>query len=85
MLAPEPYLSACLDVIASAVLRARSLGWSNDPDQLSEIANLMDAIHNLPELVRRWDTCDESLLRTSLTPALLDVYARALDKPRGVL
>lgn len=85
MLAPEPYLSACLDVIAYAALRSRELGWSNDPDQLTVIANMMDAIHNLPELVRRWDTCDEAMLRTMLTPALLVVYEESLAKSRRAL
>jgi hypothetical protein len=80
MLAPEPYLSACLDVIAYAALRSRALGWSNDPDQLTVIANMMDAIHNLPELLRRWETCNEAYLRAALTPALLVVYDEALDR-----
>ena len=78
MLAPEPYLSACVAVIESAVLQARSLAWSNDPAQLDEIAKLMDAIHNLPGLLQRWEDCNESWLRAALTPSLLDLYERIL-------
>ena len=34
--------------------------------QADEVADVMDAIHNLPHLVNHWEECDESLLRGML-------------------
>lgn len=79
MLAPEPYLSACLDVIALAVLEARSTAMlSRAPESLDAIAELMDEIHNLPTLIRQWERCDEAGLRASLGPRLRAMYEQAL-------
>lgn len=71
MLAPEPYLSACLEVLYRAATHARVIGWSGEKDGLSsmqsaQIADLMDAIHNIPHLLQRWEQCDEGLLRSFL-------------------
>lgn len=71
MIAPEPYLSACLEVIYRATINARIIGWAGmkgglRPEQLAQIADLMDAIHNLPHLLERWDSYDEELLRSFL-------------------
>jgi hypothetical protein len=62
LIAPEPYLSACMSVVRLAVLHARRMGWSGQvqPDHL---ADLMDAIHNVPELVQNWETCDVDFMR----------------------
>ena len=48
--APEPYFSACMAVLYRATLTARRWGWSShvSPEHL---ADLMDAIHNIPDLV----------------------------------
>jgi hypothetical protein len=64
-LAPEPYLSACLVTIREAVLGARFYMWrqSAPPEQ---IADLMDAIHNIPSLMKDWENCDIERLRDSL-------------------
>ena len=71
--APEPFRSACLVVMYRAMLQARALGWrlmsggdaaaSVNPEQ---IADVMDAVHNLPGLMRNWDGCDQDLLRGML-------------------
>ena len=70
MLAPEPYLSACLEVLTRAALFARALGWSGEDGlsarQSQQITELMDTIHNIPKLIQHWETCDESLLRKFL-------------------
>ncbi|NUP09150.1 MAG: hypothetical protein HOW73_24125 [Polyangiaceae bacterium] len=52
-------------------MRARALGWSGErnglsPAQASELAALMDAIHNIPHLLQRWESCDEEALRATL-------------------
>lgn len=71
MLAPEPYLSACLEVIYRATINARMIEWAGKkgglhPAQTAQIADLMDAIRNLPHLLQRWDSSDEMLLRSFL-------------------
>lgn len=70
MLAPEPHLSACLHILYFATLEARAISWrSGDPKQ---VAALMDAVHNIPVLLQRWEICDEKLLVSTL-----DDYDRA--------
>jgi hypothetical protein len=69
--APEPQLLACLTVLQRACIDARLLGYAGERDGLSaaqsqELADLMDAVHNIPDLVRRWESCDEELLREML-------------------
>jgi hypothetical protein len=69
--APEPYLSACLRVLYSATIEARALAWdrrdtSLTADESQRLADLMDAVHNVPLLITRWETCDEGLLRRTL-------------------
>jgi len=74
MLAPEPYHSACMSVIYSAAIYARVQGWqkSVDPD---DIADLMDAIHNIPEHVQNWERCDVELLRKSFLGAYQEKWS----------
>jgi hypothetical protein len=69
--APEPYLSACLRVLYSATVEARALAWDGQQTPLNEqqvqrLADLMDAVHNIPLLLTRWEECNESLLRGML-------------------
>jgi hypothetical protein len=98
--APDPNLLACLEVLYRAIVDARSLAWSgaNNKDQLSakrdeQIADLMDAVHNIPLLLLRWGRCDESVLRRFLESydekwpgegrSLLATYDRAMAEGRG--
>ncbi len=60
--APEPYLSACLNVLQYAILQCRIYAWSNEISA-EHVADLMDAVHNIPTLIRHWETCDVELLR----------------------
>ncbi len=62
-------MSACLTVLYRATVACRMWGWSGrvSPEHL---ADLMDAIHNIPELVQHWERCDVEFLRT----AFLRVY-----------
>ncbi|SIO01352.1 hypothetical protein SAMN05444166_2038 [Singulisphaera sp. GP187] len=73
VLAPEPYLSACLETIREAVLGTRQHCWgrSASPEQ---IADLMDAIHNIPVLLNNWERCDVEWLRA---------YLKAYDEKWG--
>jgi hypothetical protein len=70
-LAPEPYLSACLRVLYVATLEARLIGYGGaerglSSEESNRLADLADAVHNLPDLVRRWEDVDEKLLRDML-------------------
>ncbi len=67
--APEPYLSACVAVLYRASITCRMWGWSGEV-QAEHLADLMDAIHNIPNLVKDWRRCDVELLRSSF----LQVY-----------
>jgi hypothetical protein len=62
--APEPYLSAYLAVLHHAALAGRHWAWANEPNE--KLADLMDAIHNVPDLLNRWEECDEPCLRSDL-------------------
>jgi len=91
-LAPEPHLSACLEVLRRATIDARLIAYEGhdvglNAKQSDCLADLMDAVHNIPDLVRRWEDCDERLLRSSLeafdekwrdetTVSLLETYVR---------
>jgi hypothetical protein len=70
--APEPYLSACLAVLDRAIIHCRAASWSPE-----RVADLMDAVHNIPWLIQNWERCDIDFLRTSF----LQAYERKwLDK-----
>jgi hypothetical protein len=64
--APEPYFSACLQLLFDAILACRAGHWS---EQFSHehTADLMDAIHNIPSMIQNWETVDVEYLRAGLT------------------
>lgn len=71
MFAPDAKLAACLYVLYRAALDARELGWKGEQegltrDESKRLADLMDAIHNIPGLAANWERCDEKLLRDML-------------------
>lgn len=70
-LAPESHLAAALEVLYRALVNARVLGYQGHesglpPTKCDQLADLMDAIHNIPHLLTDWERCDESLLRGML-------------------
>lgn len=70
-IAPAPYLEACLAVLYRACISGRLLGWSGEQSGLTatqsgELADLLDAVHNLPHLIQHWEECDEPPLRQFL-------------------
>lgn len=97
MIAPEPYLTACLRVLHHATLEARLLATKGERQGLSassteQIWELMDAVHNLPGLIHAWERCDEAWLRRWFKDydakygdrshvRLLAVYESALKSP----
>ncbi len=87
-IAPEPQLRACLRVIYMASLDARVAGWGGDVNA-ERLADLMDAIHNIPGLILNWENCDEDLLKSMLLdyeqkwrdegPSLYTLYEQELS------
>jgi hypothetical protein len=63
-LAPEPFLSAYLAVLRDATIYVRN--WAGADISLEKLGDLMDAVHNIPELLNRWEECDEPSLRSAL-------------------
>jgi hypothetical protein len=85
---PAPQHRACLEVLYQATIAARMLGYEGHENGLSaakadQLADLMDAVHNLPRLLIDWSGCNESLLRgmlddydTKWSGHLLEIYDR---------
>lgn len=53
------------------MIDARLIAYGGHRDGLSAeqsdcVADLMDAVHTLPELLQRWEHCNEQLLRSFL-------------------
>jgi hypothetical protein len=68
---PESDLRACLAVLHRACIHGRLLGYEGERSGLSVdrsrlLADLMDAVHNIPDLITRWPDCDRDLLRDML-------------------
>ena len=63
--APLNEKRALTRVLSYALVRARMWGWekSVDPDQL---ADLMDAVHNIPRLLHDWTPHDRELVLAAL-------------------
>jgi hypothetical protein len=60
-LPPPEILEGYIEFIDRVVLTARVMGWWEAPHE--QIADLMDAIHNLPRGLRNWDHFDEDVFR----------------------
>jgi hypothetical protein len=54
-----------MTVLYRAILACRMWGWRGEVPA-EHLADLMDAIHNLPELIQHWEQCDVELLRGML-------------------
>jgi hypothetical protein len=60
----EPKLGAYLEFLSRVVLHARKLGWDGAP--AAQVADLMDAVHNLPLLLPEWERFDPRWFRRDL-------------------
>lgn len=68
---PEDKARACLVVLHRACVYARQLGYEGEREGLPArraqmLAEMMDAVHDIPQLLLRWPQCNESLLRSIL-------------------
>jgi hypothetical protein len=95
-LAPERYLTACLELLKHATIHARFIAYGGHSGGLAAeasdcLADLMDAVHNLPDLLQHWEKCDERLLRQFLeefdekwrghtSAGLLGTYIRLVER-----
>jgi hypothetical protein len=65
---PESNLRACLAVLGRACVHARLLGYEGEQagllvDRARLLADLMDAVHEIPNLITNWPSCNHELLR----------------------
>ena len=69
--ADDKAMKAALAVLTRATITARMMGYEGasvglSPNQSAKLADLMDAVHNIPDLLSRWQDCDEDLLVSML-------------------
>lgn len=90
-------MRACLEVLYRAAIEARLLGYEGaeaglSANRSSQLADLMDAIHNIPHLLARWQPSGEALLvgmlrdydrKWSPIANLADVYEEVLGEGAG--
>jgi len=84
----EPNLVGCMTVVETILLAVRMMGWRGEKRGLSaeeahQVAQLANAVHNIPGLIQRWHRCDESWIRSVL--ADFDEEWRYTDKPGSLL
>ena len=73
----ERELFECLRILSGAILESRLLaaqclaaaGHEVMERPLRRIYALMDAMHNIPDLMTRWEQCDTSMLQRDLAAA----------------
>ncbi len=88
---PEREFHACMCVLTDAILRARAWAWQ-DQVPTEQLADLMDAVHNIPTLLENWESCDQDSFMAELNHfqqkwassgglALHSIYEQALARP----
>jgi hypothetical protein len=91
--APEPYRTACLEVLHLAVVKARMIAFEDDFER-EQLRDLMDAVHNIPRWLNDWQNCEQDELRWSLAhyderwafkgcPKLSTIYDEAIERSRS--
>ena len=63
--APEPFRTACVEVLHHAACTARGMAW-DEKFSTERLRDLMDAVHNIPRLLNDWEHCDVGYLRQRL-------------------
>ena len=92
MPASENQLNACLEVIRDVILQARVWGSSGDVPA-EQLADLMDAVHNIPTCIQHWEDVGDNAVKKELarydekwpksvdgTNGLVDLYEHVLTK-----
>jgi len=61
-LAPKPVLEAGLEVLYRVILAARLASYPKSGNSMKQIEELLDAVHNLPGILRMWDDNEQGNL-----------------------
>jgi hypothetical protein len=64
-IAPEPFRTACLEVLHEAIINARAMAGTGNFEK-DQLKDLMSAVHNIPHSLNDWERCDQDKLRRSL-------------------
>jgi hypothetical protein len=89
-LPPERELRASLRVLTWAILEARAWAWQKQVP-VEQLADLMDAVHNIPAFLEQWESCDQALFMAVLNDfeqkwasssglALRSIYEQAMNE-----
>lgn len=81
-LAPEPHFSACMALVYEVAIYVRALTYNPErltAEEIREINQLMDAIHNIPESLIHYDP---SYSEAMIGRALRSFDERAADEKR---
>jgi hypothetical protein len=89
-LAPEPILRACLRVLYAAACTTRNWTLSEEVSR-KQINDLWEAIHEIPDLIKRWRGDEEGLRELRMyfreyrerwpSPDLQSIFDQALNDP----
>ncbi len=89
-LAPEPILRACLRVLFVAAYTTRNWTLSEEVSR-KQINDLWEAIHEIPDLIKRWRGDEEGLRELRMyfreyrerwpSPDLQGIFDQALNDP----
>lgn len=67
----EKIFLAYMKILSDVFTFTRHLAWERNPlrwkKTLNEIADMVDAVHNVPEMLFKWSECDEEYLLQQLT------------------
>ena len=90
-LAPEPILRAALRVLYVAAYTTRNWTLSEDVVSRQQLNALWEAIHDIPDLIKRWRGDEESLKQLRMyfreydqrwdSPKLEGIFDQALHDP----
>ena len=78
LLAPEPILRAALRVVHVAAYTTRNWTLTEDISR-KQIYDLWEAIHEIPDLIKRWRGDEESLRELRM---YLQAYDKRWDTPK---
>ncbi|HBN77133.1 MAG TPA: hypothetical protein DD473_15220 [Planctomycetaceae bacterium] len=83
MATSEKHLNACLEVMRDAILQARVWGWSGDVPA-EQLADLMDAMHNIPTYIQHWDDVGDEGVKNDLK-RYDDKWPKSVDSVIGLV
>lgn len=95
MPASQAQLNACLEVMRDAILQTRAWAWSGNVP-VEQLADLMDAVHDIPTYMQHWDQFGADTIRDALngydrkwpksvddSTGLVDLFEKILNSNRS--